>query len=1033
VLRTRRWRSISPSDHTFVVGHLGLAVRRAVAQRFLTVATVCALAFSVGVLAAGPIYAAGAEQAIVYAYMRSANPLTKDTFVSLLTWPGFDLPNASQLVRSGLAPLHISQLTLQEESGNSILSLGHRSAQAPIAYRDGLFRKLPLVEGQDPSKPDEVLVPQPLAAALGLVPGSHISLSHNATTHATVSGVYWSARGKDPLVYADHRLLSDPSHAPLLTTRAGFAAFTRSFGQTSDIAIEWDAEPSFSGLTVADLRTLAPREEQSSARIRATLGGTTVSSDLSSLVPGAERAVTAGLAPIYVIAGEVALVGLGVLLGIGLLKLERQSFELAVLTTRGARTGELAAIQAAEAAIAAIAALPVSLLAALGLAVVARAAHGPALPGTPFPIGLNAPAVKVALGGMILGTLALVVVSLPRLRHTVIQERQRLSRTNRSIWARLPYELVPLLLGAAALTELHRHHLGGPGTGLDLLSLGAPTLLLLGVAALTARLLLAGARKLDRVTDKVRRPSSYLALRRLSRSDSTAWLTLLLVLSAALFAFATSLRTTELTRNQTAARAQVGADWNLSVAWPAQGVASANRLGSRATLAFYGSAAASSAPALQLATIIGVDPASYTGAGWWQARDASLPLPSLLSRLSAPPIGMALSKGAQTLQLRVSASGGTGLRLWAVLSSPNNIFFQRPLGVLRPGTATYRARLEGASRLLSIVVSGSPQAVAPLFRHPRVRLAFEHLVLSGAGAMRTVSLSDWRGLQAGGATIGVMPLGAGGLQAALSVSRGGPLGAIAPASAAVPVLIGGVGRGSASREVTLQVGSLVLPVRAVGTMNAFPVATERGLPFAVVPVRALIERFEQALQPPGGGVFVVLSMAGQSPVALTRRAGLQVTAVSNAAAIEAQLASHQENLAIGMEFAAAIAGVALAMLALVLSAYFGGRRHEYEAASFEALGAKLRNVVSALAFEYGAVVLCSAAVGIGLGFGLLAVTHSYVTAPAGGPAATGLLVDWPAIAAASVIAAASLAGTLLVAAMRIRRLSLVAILRGEPE
>jgi hypothetical protein len=1015
------------------VGHLGLAVRRAIAQRFLTVATVCALAFSVGVLAAGPIYAAGAEQAIVYAHMRSANPLTKDTFVSLLTWPGFDLPNASQLVRSGLGPLHISQLTLQEESGNSILSLGHRSAEAPIAYRDGLFRKLPLVAGRDPSKPDEVLVPQPLAAALGLAPGSHISLSHNATTHATVSGVYWSARGKDPLVYADHRLLSNPSHAPLLTTRAGFAAFTRSFGQTSDIAIEWDAEPSFSGLTVADLKTLAPREEQSSARIRATLGGTTVSSDLSSLVPGAERAVTAGLAPIYVIAGEVALVGLGVLLGIGLLKLERQSFELAVLTTRGARTGELAAMQAGEAAIAAIAALPVSLLAALELAVVARAAHGPALPGTPFPVGLNARAVQVALGGVILGALALVVVSLPRLRHTVIQERQRLSRTKRGIWARLPYELVPLLLGAAALTELHRHHLGGPGTGLDPLVVGAPTLLLLGVAALAARLLLAGARKLDRVTDKVRRPSAYLALRRLSRSGSTAWLALLLVLSAALFAFATSLRTTELARNQTAARAQVGADWSLSVGWPAQGVASANRLGSRATLAFYGSAAASSAPALQLATIIGVDPASYTGAGWWQARDASLPLPSLLSRLSAPPIGMALPKGAQTLQLRVSASGGTGLRLWAVLSSPNGIFFQRPLGVLRPGTATYRARLEGASRLLSIVVSGSPQAVAPLFRHPRVRLAFEHLVLSGADAMRTVSLSAWRGLQAGGATIGVMPLGAGGLQAALSVSRGGPLGAIAPASAAVPVLIGGVSGGSASRQATLQVGSLVLPVRAVGTMNAFPVATERGLPFAVVPVRALIERFEQAFQPPGGGVFVVLSMGGRSPVALTRRAGLQVTAVSNAATIEAQLASHQENLAIGIEFAAAIAGVALAMLALVLSAYFGGRRYEYEAASFEALGAKLRNVVSALAFEYGAVVLCSAAVGIGVGFGLLAVTHAYVTAPAGGPAATDLLVDWPAIAAASMIAAASLAGTLLVAAMRIRRLSLVAILRGEPE
>jgi hypothetical protein len=1015
------------------VGHLGLAARRAIAQRFLTAATVCALAFSVGVLAAGPIFAAGAEQAIVFGYMRSASPLSKDTVVSLLTWPGFDLSNSSQLVRSGLAPLHISQLTLQEVSGNSVVSLGRRSAVAPIAYRDGLFRELPLVQGRDPSAPDEVLVPQPLAAALGIAPGARISLNHEATTQATVSGVYWSARGKDPLVYARHRLLSNPSRAPLLTTSAGFDALTRSFGQTNDIAMEWDAEPSFSGLTVADLRTLALREEESGARIRATLGGTTVSSDLSSLIPGAERAVAAGLTPIYMIAAEVALVGLGVLLGIGLLKLERQSFELAVLTTRGARMAELVAIQAGEAAIAASAALPLSLLTAVGLALVARAAHGPALPGTLFPIGLDARAVQVAIGGVILGALALVVISLPRLRHTVIQERRRLSRSKRGTWARLPYELVPLLLGAAALTELRRHHVGGSGTGLDPLALGAPTLLLVGVAALAARLLLAGARKLDRVTMKVRGPSSYLALRRLSRSGSTAWLALLLVLSAALFAFATSLRTTELTRNQDAARAQVGADWSLLVGWPAQGVASAERLGSRATLAFYGSAAASSAPALWLASVIGVDPASYAGAGWWQARDASLPLPSLLSRLSAPPIGMPLPQGAQALQLRVSASRGQGLRLWAVLSSPDDILFDRSLGVLRPGTRTYRARVEDASRLLSIMVSGSPQVVAPLFRQPRVRLIFEHLVLSGSGAKRAVDLSAWRGLEAGGARVGVMPHGAGELQAALSVSKGGSLGGIAPASHPMPILIGGVERGRAPSEATLQVGSLVLPVRVVGTMNAFPVATERGLPFAVVPVRALIERFQQALQPPGGGVFVVLSMEGGSPAALTRRAGLQVTAVSNAATIEAQLASQQENLAIGIEFAAAIAGVALAMLALVLSAYFGGRRYEYEAASFEALGAKLRNVVSALAFEYGAVVLCSATVGMGVGLGLLAVILPYVTSPARGPAVTGLLVDWPAIAAASMVAAASLFGTLLVAAMRFRRLSPVAILRGEPE
>jgi hypothetical protein len=1011
------------------MGHLGLAVRRAIAQRFLTVAAVCALAFSVGVLAAGPVFAAGAEQAIVFGFMRNASPLVKDTSVNLLTWTGFDLSRASRHVRSGLAPLHVSQMTLQLVSGNCVISADGRSAVRPIAYRDGLLRELPLVEGRDPASPDEVLVPQPLAATLGIAPGDRISLSHNRTTAATVSGIYWAARGTNPLVYARHRLLSSQSNVPLLTTRAGFGALTRSFGQTNDIAVEWDAQPSFAGLTTAGLRALAHREGPVSAQIRATLGGTTVSSDLPSLLPGAERAVSTGLAPIYVIAAEVSLVGLGVLLGIGFLKLERQSFELAVLATRGARMTELVTIQAAEAVIAACLALPLSLLTAVGLATLARAAHGPALPGTLFPIGLTGRAVQVALAGVVLGALALVIVSLPRLHHTAVQERRRLSRSKRSIWSRLPYELVPLLLGTAALTELRRHNLGSGGTGLDPLAVGAPALLLLGVAALAARLLVTGAKRLDRVTENVPGPSAYLALRRLSRSGSTAWLALLLVLSAALFAFATSLRTTELARNQDTARSQVGADWSLSVGWPAQGVTAAEKLGSRASLAFYGSAAASSVQALSLATVIGVDPASYAKAGWWQPRDASEPLPSLLSRLSPDPIGMALPRGARDLELRVRAPAGTGLHLWAVLSSSAGAFLHRSLGLLQPGISAYRTPLAGASRFLSIMITGSPQAVAPLLHHPRLRLVVDHAVVSGSGTQRQLDLSAWRGLEAGGVKVGVMPDGVRGLQVALTVSHAGPIGGIAPASGPVPVLIGGVGHRHAPSQAALQVGSLVLPVRVAGMMNAFPAATERGLPFAVVPVQALVERFQQTLQPPGGGVFVVLSMGSGSPAALTRHAGLQVTGVSSAAAIEAQLASRQENLAIGIEFAAAVAGVALAMLALVLSAYFGGRRYEYEAASFQALGAKAGNVVATLALEYGVVALCSACVGLVVGLSVLAIALPHVTSHAG----PGLLVDWPAIAAAAGAATASLLGTLLVARTRIRRLSPVAILRGEPE
>src|SRR5260370_4160722 len=101
------------------------------------------------------------------------------------------------------------------------------------------------------------------------------------------------------------------------------------------------------------------------------------------------------------------------------------------------------------------------------------------------------------------------------------------------------------------------------------------------------------------------------------------------------------------------------------------------------------------------------------------------------------------------------------------------------------------------------MLSGSPQAVEKLFRHPKVRLSFEDLVLSGAGAERTVDLSAWRGLEADGTKVGVTPVGAGGLQAAFTVSQSGSLAGIAPASSRVPALIVGVTPGQPLTPATL--------------------------------------------------------------------------------------------------------------------------------------------------------------------------------------------------------------------------------------
>src|SRR5439155_11171490 len=128
---------------------------------------------------------------------------------------------------------------------------------------------------------------------------------------------------------------------------------------------------------------------------------------------------------------EVAIVGLCVLMGVGSLKLARQSFELAVLKTRGARARLLLAVGSAEALLSAALGLPLALAVGLGLALLARAAHGPGSPGAPFRIALDRRAALVGLAGAGIGAIALVLMSLPHLGRSVLQERREASRERR--------------------------------------------------------------------------------------------------------------------------------------------------------------------------------------------------------------------------------------------------------------------------------------------------------------------------------------------------------------------------------------------------------------------------------------------------------------------------------------------------------------------------------------------------------------------------------------------------------------------------
>jgi hypothetical protein len=994
------------------------------------------MSFSVGVLAAGPIFAAGAQRAIVFAYLQRSSPLARYMSVTLLARGGFDVSRATYEVRSLLSPLHLSEFLFQEASGSIDIASGAASTSAPIAFRDGLFSELPLVDGSTPIGTGQVVVPQSMAATLGVKPGSQIRL-RNGSRFATASvvGVYSTARGVDQLVFGEDRLLSagnSPASGPLpiLTTGTGFASAVNAIRENY-LALEWDAQPSLAGLSVSDLSGLAQRENRVASRVTTSVNGSSMSSQLGSLVPGAQRAVAQGLAPIYVLMGAVALVGLGVLLGIGVLRLDRQSFEIAVLKTRGVRVRELLAMQSAEVALAALLALPLSLAVGLALAALGRSAHGPALPGAVFPISLTPLAVIVAVGALAVAALALVLISVPHMRRTVVQERRRLSRPDRPVWLRLPYEVILLVVGAFGYAELRRHGTFNAAGNVDPFVLGVPTLLLIGGALLSVRLLVLGFARSERASDRFGSPPLYLGLRRVSRSGANASLALLIVLSAGLLAFASSVRTTALTRNRDAAREQLGADWNLLVNPPAQVTVAAKRLGANATLAFYGSAQTSVAPT-GFANVLGVDPSTFTSGGWWQPQDSTLPLPSLMRRLEVPELGLPIPPRMSLLKLRVAAPSVHGLHLWAVGRGSSGAVADRDLGAIRGGRWTYVGHIAGLSRLLSIIVSPPSAAGASLFGTERLTVIFDSLTVSGPSGSRSVDLSGWRGLNTGGANVATRAAPDGGVRATLAVVNQGPTGAIAPPAPPLPVVVGGAESGRPRSGAAVQIGQLQVPLRIVGSLRAVPAVSGANEPIVALSLPALVERFEQIVQPPAGGAFVVLAMGATSPLNATKAAGFQVTDVAKASTIEEQLASSRDNLAVGMEFAASLAGALLAALALALGVYFGGRRHEYEFASLETLGGRTRDVFSTLAVEHGLVLVSSLVIGCGVGIGMFALVLSFV-APAPHGVSAEQLIDWRAIVLASAAAAGTLLLAVALATARIRSLSPLSLLRGEPE
>jgi len=223
-----------------------------------------------------------------------------------------------------------------------------------------------------------------------------------------------------------------------------------------------------------------------------------------------------------------------------------------------------------------------------------------------------------------------------------------------------------------------------------------------------------------------------------------------------------------------------------------------------------------------------------------------------------------------------------------------------------------------------------------------------------------------------------------------------------------------------------------LQVEPIAVANQFPGVVPNA-PFVVVSVQGLLER-QFSIPEAGVTLNEVWANTSEDPSPLIAAEGWAPGLVNATAPIEGLLAQLPQSLAVGMNFAAAVAGVALVIVGVAAGLYFTMRRRDYEFAALRAMGTGRRQIRTTLVLEQAGLLGFALVAGLAIGYWLLRLVMPYVGTSLGVSYPPPVLVlDWPALGAAAItIVLAS--GIALAAAMRtLMRSSVTGVLRGEAE
>ena len=1006
---------------------LRFLLKRFFAQRLLGLAIVVTLGFTIGVLVAGPIYADAAREAILSSAVSTAPVTVKN--VRFLTYgnPAYDYETANATLEDEVSSLPVGEIIPQ---GRGTVRLVGADPNAPLSltllFRDGATDHLPF-QGEPPRGPGEIALPGGIARLLGVDLGETVTAVGPTGEQAelTLVGRFEPPDREDTFWFGDQTPFPPPDStelSPALMDRAGYLEVAPALGVTSEYV--WDVYLDLVGVPFVRAERIPQEIERISDELRATPEFTQlqVSTGLDTLITLVRQRVEDLRVPIFLVVFQIGAVTLAILAGVGSLVLSRQSFELAVLRSRGFSAGKLLAAQGVQALFTAIVAYPLGLLLGMALAKLASNANGPSLPGVLFPIGLSTFALVLGAIGAFIGAITLLLLSLPHVRRTILEERRLLSREDRPLISRVPVELFVLPVALFTFVELRGTAVQSTSARdqLDPLVLLTPTLLIFALSFLALRLLLWVLRRLDRPVARTRSLPTYLATRRLSRSPGTSFATsLLLVLAVGLLIVSTSYRAIVLRNHEDTAHQQVGADWNVQIAVPDDPLIAASSVPANAV------AVIRSQPVFELRgsftlspSVIAVDPRRFATGGWWRSDYSTTPLDTWLRDIEVPDPAVPVSGESFTATITAGAPA-EGLRLQVTYETDDDHVRTASAGTIVQGTKTYEAALDGADAILSITfleeASESPDSFA--------------LELRDVAAGEPIALGTWTPLRWRGSDGTVTPAGSG-ISVTIDTGAGHVVGGIAPPIGPLPALVSPEISRSQGSPFVATLGGQRLDFEKVALAQAFPSVLGD---FVVVSTPALL-RAAVRIPEPGLALNEVWAMGKEDPRPALRQAGMIPGPTQAAGPIIGALAQLPQSLAVGMNFATAVGGLGLVVLGVAIGLYFAQRRREFEFASLRAMGTEPKQVSRVLLLEQGLMITFAILAGAGIGFGVLRLLMPYVGRSIGSAFPPPILVfDWSALAVSlSAIVAASAIG-LLAALRALLRSSVTSVLRGEAE